>query len=297
MKTYLVLFFWLIGATCWGQENSTTLAAASLVEIPTQSSTMAVPGVKSLWQISLGSETYSYEADQRLLGSRAPVVSYNWIGAVYNLSPRWALELRQHFQYASNVESLSGRDKLLHQGNLAMAETMVNVGIKNWSLWGSKPGLFEVRYYAPTDRAAQLKEELGRLRANAYVEWMLNSKWSLAAWGSPRIQLNSVGDAEYYQLRGASYLTHYFNDSISSYYACSFNGKSSQAQRGDWTPDLANISAHEVGMYLGMGPVIVNPTLMSETSLNDGQASLLSNDSRIFAYETLSYNLNIYAVF
>lgn len=166
-----ILIYSIVCSVGFAQENSTSVSLPPVES--TQTSSTSVNTVKSPWQASLGSETYTYEIHRRQLGAQAPIVSHNWVGAIYNLNPRWALELRQHFQIASNKENLTGRDKVLNQDSLAIAETMLNLSLKTGGLWGSKPGTIEFKYYAPTDRAAQLNKELGLLRANAYYEWML----------------------------------------------------------------------------------------------------------------------------
>ncbi|WP_415063508.1 hypothetical protein [Bdellovibrio sp.] len=298
-----------ICSTGLAQQSTTTLPQTVAVQTPEQavaSSSISASETQSPWKLSLGSENYTYEIEQRTLGAQAPVVSSNWIGAVYNVNPKWAIELRQHFQYATNKEKLTGRDKVLNTNDLAVAETLLRIAAKpEWSLWGSKPIIFELRYYIPVDRVAQQNRELGRLRADYYAEWMMNPKWSLATWLSPRIQLNSAdnpnkavgADAEYYQIKFAPYLSYYFNDNVSAYYACALNQKYSQAQRGNWTPDMANVGAHEIGMYIGTGPFLFNPALISETNLDTSDGSVFSKSSRVFSYETLSYNLNAYATF
>lgn len=301
----------LIGSTAWAQQSTISITApantAPTAPVQTSSiSTTEVAPAKAAWQASLGSENYTYELDQRSYGSRAPIMSYNWVGAIYNINPKWAVELRQNFQYASATENLSGRDKIVNQDSVALAETMLRVATKpGKSIWGSKPATYELRYYAPTDRAAQINKELGRLRADAYAEWMMSPKWSVALWLSPRVLLNSTSnpnkavgaDAEYYQMKAAPYFSYYLNDDVVFYYADTLNMKFSQAQRGNWSPDLANIAAHEAGMYLTYGAFTFNPALISETNLSNSDTALFTANSRFFSYENISYNFNVYATF
>jgi hypothetical protein len=303
----LLLCSLVLTTQVFAQESTTSLSAAqNPAASAVQTSTSSTPAVSNPWHLSLGSETYLYEMAQRSYGSKAPAVSYNYIGGRYDVNKIWAVELRQQFQIVSSTENLSGRDKVLNREAFAPAETMLRIAAKpTWTIGSSKPIAAELRYYAPTDHVSQTNRELGRLRLDSYVEWMMDSKWSLATWVSSRVLLNSANnpnehtgsDAEYYQFKAAPYLTYNINDNIAPYYAYTFAGKSSQAQRGNWTPDMGNIGAHELGLNLYYGAFYINPSLISETNLNNGAGSLGTKDSRAFAYENISYNFNIYANF
>lgn len=309
MKQWGFVFSILLCSQAFAQESTTTLQTNEIKSATAEmlsTTTAKAPVVVSPWKFTLGSENYAYEMAQKTYGSAGPIISYNFIGAKYVISPKWEVELRQQFQFATNTENLTGRDQALHRNSLEMAETVLRVATKpKWNLLGSKMQLFELRYYAPTDHVAQERGELGRFRADAWVEWAANSKWSYAAWFSPRVQLNSqnnpnekVGaDAEYYQVKAAPYLMYNINDHITPYYAYNLVLKSSQAQRGYWDPDMTNVSAHELGLFLNYGAWLINPSLISETDLNNGGGSILSDDSRAYSYENLSYNLNVYATF
>lgn len=309
MKQWGFVLTVLLCAQAFAQESTSTLQANDIKSASAEmlsTTTAKTPVIVSPWKFTLGSENYAYEMGQRTYGSAGPIISYNFIGAKYVISPKWEVELRQQFQFATNKENLAGRDQALHRDPLEMAETVLRVAAKPaWNLLGSKMQLFEIRYYAPTDHIAQELGELGRIRADAWVEWAASSKWSFAAWFSPRVQLNGhtnpnakVGaDAEYYQIKAAPYLMYNINDKIVPYYAYNLVEKYSQAQRGDWNPDMANVGAHETGLFLNLGAWTINPSLISETNLNDGGGSILTDDSRAYSYENLSYNLNVYATF
>jgi hypothetical protein len=309
MKQWGFVFTVLLCSQVFAQESTSTLQSNEIKGATTEmlSTTSAkAPVIVSPWKVTLGSENYTYELDQRTLGSGAPVISYNYAGLRYVISPTWEVELRQQFQYASNRENLGGRDRLLHSdSSLEIAETILRVAARPKNLLGSSAAIFEARYYAPTDHAAQVNHELGRLRADAWLEWSLDKKWTVAAWAWPRVQFNSdsnpnrvVGaDAEYYQVKAAPYIMYSINDHIQPYYAYNLVEKYSQAQRGDWSPDMANVGAHELGLNIFYGAFWINPSLISETNLNDGGGSILSDDSRAYSYENVSYNLNVYATF
>ncbi|MNS99672.1 hypothetical protein D3C72_1340800 [compost metagenome] len=292
----------------YAQESATNIAEAPNLAPPTQTSAANASAAKSPWHLSLGTENYTYELDQRTYGSKAATMSLNFVGGVYDINSTWSAELRQHFQFASSTDNLGGRDRALHRNNWETSETMIRAIAKpQWLAFemGAKSMVFDVRYYAPNDHVAQDNKELGRLRSDTFAEWFMGPKFSIAGWISPRVQLNSSSnpnankgaDAEYYQLKAAPYLNYYINDNIAPYYGYTFVGKSSEAQRGQWTPDMTNVGAHEAGLNLYYGAFYINTALISETDLNNGAGSLLTNDSRAFAYDNLSYNLNIYATF
>ena len=296
-----------ISTHAFAQQSSTTIAPAEVASASTELSlATSAPVVKSPWHLVLGSENYTYENEHQKHGGDAPIISYNFVGARYDISKKWEIELRQQFQFASNVSNLSGRDQTLHRSSWELAETVLRVVSKpGWSLLDSKNTSFDFRYYAPTDHASQVNQELGRFRLDAYTEWAYTPKWTFAAWVSPRVLLNSpanpnkdIGsDAQYYMLKAAPYAFYNFNDIVSAYYAYTYVGASTQAQRGSWDPDMANGSAQELGLYITYGPFLINPSVISETNLNDGSGSVISEDSRAFAYDGLSYNLNLYATF
>ncbi|MFS4457638.1 hypothetical protein [Bdellovibrio sp. HCB2-146] len=297
----------LISTHAVAQQSSTTITPAEVASASTELSlATSAPVVKSPWHLVLGSENYTYENEQRAHGSDAPIISYNFVGARYNINAKWDVELRQQFQYVSNIEHLGGRDRTLHRNTLELAETVLRVIAKpGWSLVGSKNTMFDFRYYAPTDHTSQFNQELGRLRLDAYTEWVYNPQWTVGALLSPRVLLNSpanpngqVGsDAQYYMIKAAPYVYYNFNDIVQAYYAYTYVGASTQAQRGSWDPDMVNGSAQEIGVNISYGPFLINPAIVSETNLNDSSGSVMSDDSRAFAYDGLSYNLNLYATF
>ncbi|QLY25272.1 hypothetical protein [Bdellovibrio sp. KM01] len=311
MKTVLITIATLLCAQAFAQDATTsTLKVAN----PGQSSTApaaeasistTAPKQENPWHFTLGSENFTYEADHR--GTDAgPIISYNFVGARYAPSKLWELELRQQFQITSSREKLAGRDAILHRDSAtAMAETVLRAALKPTGWMGSSAALMDLRYYAPTDAVSQENHEMGRVRFDNYFEWTMSPKFTMAGLLSSRVLFNSgnnpnkaVGaDAEYYQVKAAPIFIYTMNDHINPYYAYTFAGKSSQAQRGNWEPDMGNIGSHEVGLNMYYGAFYINPALISDTNLENGSGSVLSADSRAFSYENLSYNLNVYAVF
>lgn len=305
MKIVLAALLLLCG-NAYAQESTTSslqISDVSTAAEPNAVSTTKASSVTSPWKLSLGSENFTYEADRR---DNGPIISYNFVGARYVISKEWEVELRQQFQYISSRERLGLRDSRLHSdSSVAVAEAVLRAAYKPQGLLGTSVALFETRYYAPTDRVAQDNKELGRIRADMWLEWIQNSRFTFAAWFSPRVQFNSAenpnqavgADAEYYQVKAAPYFIYTMNDHIMPYYAYNLVEKSSQAQRGNWEPDMANVGAHEIGLNLYYGAFYVNPSIISETNLENGDGSILSEDSRAYSYENISYNLNVFAVF
>lgn len=305
MKAMLIVIMTLLCSQVFAQETSTTQISSSTEVNATTGSSKAPLIKENPWHLTLGSENYAYEGDHRTTDA-GPIVSYNFLGARYAPSKLWELELRQHFQMTSSRDGLGSRDAKLHRdSSVAMAETVLRAALKPKGWMGSSFGLMDLRYYAPTDKVAQENNEMGRLRFDNYFEWAVNSKLTVAGYLSSRVQFNgeknpnrSVGaDAEYYQVKAAPYLIYTMNDHVMPYYAYTVSEKSSQAQRGNWEPDLGNIGSHELGLNLYYGAFYINPALVSDTSLENGSGSVLSSDSRAFSYENISYNLNVYAVF
>ncbi|WP_413576185.1 hypothetical protein ACLVWU_17520 [Bdellovibrio sp. HCB290] len=311
MKIALITVATLLCGQAFAQDASTSTtkianpAATSSAPAAEASITTKAPATESPWHLTLGSENYNYEGDNRKSES-GPIISYNFVGARYAPSKLWELELRQQFQITSSRNGLGGRDAILHRNSsTAMAETVLRAALKPTGWLGSSAALLDLRYYAPTDQVAQENKELGRLRFDTYLEWTITPKFTMAGYVSPRVLFNSqnnpnkaVGsDAEYYQVKAAPYFIYTMNDHIMPYYAYTVSERSSQAQRGNWEPDMANMGSHEVGLNMYYGAFYINPALISDTSLENGSGSILSGDSRAFSYDNLSYNLNVYAVF
>ncbi|UYL07226.1 hypothetical protein B9G69_009220 [Bdellovibrio sp. SKB1291214] len=311
MKTVLITIATLLCAQAFADDTSTSTLKAvnpgqsSSAPVAEASITTQAPSKENPWHLTIGSENFNYEGDNR--GTEAgAIISYNFVGARYAPTKAWELELRQQFQYTSSREHLGARDSKLHRdSSVAMAETILRGALRPKGWMNSSFGLVDLRYYAPTDVVAQENHEMGRLRLDNYFEWMINPKFTMAGLVSSRVLFNSAGnpntavgaDAEYYQLKAAPIFIYTMNDKVNPYYAYTISEKSSQAQRGNWEPDMGNLGSHEIGLNLYYGAFYINPALISDTNLENGGGSMLSADSRAFSYENISYNLNVYAVF
>ena len=274
---------------------------------PTGESLMEKPGPLPRWQAFLTSETTSANLKAvDNLGSKSSTVSLTGIGPVRNFDSGVAIALVPLFEYATNHENQDGKTAQMHQKDLEFSSMMLKVSQSTDVKIGGSTGIFwDVRYYTPSDRVAKDNKEAGLLRFDALTEWMLTPRWSIGGWFSPRAQLNTAdnpntakgSDAEYFDYRMTPSLNYYFSDKLIGYYAYTWDPRSSQAQRGDWRPDLYNTSAHEAGLYWTVGSVLINPSITSEADNNNGDASLFTADSKVWSDTTTVMNLNFYATF
>lgn len=261
---------------------------------------------RSPWVLNLRSENYISAQSRADLGDSAPMISLNAVGAIYKASSTTQYELRQYFQHASNIENLSSaRARKLHENNWEVSNLAFLASTKLFSIGSSKPISVEAQYYAPTDHLSRSNQENGLLRADGSVTWELSPKWSLSLFTSARFLFNSSenpnaakgSDAEYYRLITAPIASYNFNDKWAAYYAYNLDLSSTQAQRGNWTPDYNNTGGHEIGFLISWGPVTFNPYLYSDVSLNNGDSALFTEGSRAFTDETNYYFLTVLASF
>lgn len=256
----------------------------------------------SNWGAELSSESFSMVDDQKTLGSEAPIYSSNAAGIVYKGVPTWEFELRQYVDFLSNRENGAGSLARLHE-NAAweMDSTMLRVGKKTQlTLGGSDPLKWSVKYYLPNNRVDREEKRLGLLRTDMSMNWTFNPKWSLTMFVQTRTMLNTAdaaegSDAQYYRLRLYPVTTYTVNDTWAFYYLPMFDGKSTQAQRGDWTFDDGNYTTHELGMTYTTGAWTINPAIDSDADNAHADASIFTRESRVYAHENTYYCLNVYA--
>lgn len=280
-------------------------AATGMSESTAEALAPTTEGTTAQWQLNLSSESTVNAKAQQQDGADAQFTSLNGIGAIYNLSNRTQFELRQYFEYASKIETLSGRAKQLHQNENEMSNTVLRAATKAFSVFKSKVISWEGRFYLPNDRLGVENKETGYLRLEAITSWDLNPKWTVGAYMRAATLLNSKenpnaakgSDAQYYRLLTAPSLTYNFTDKVGAYYAYNVETWAGEAQRGIYRPDVLNEALHEVGLLWTLGPVLINPTMISEVSHDNADASLFTQNSRYFASDNTTYNLNLYATF
>lgn len=297
-----------ISAGAEEQQASTTTATATAPAAGTTS--MTATESAPLFQLNLSSESYVGMRDQNTLHAGAPVTSVNAVGLIYTgLPSKMKFELRQYMEYLSNKENSTDDAALaLHENAWEISYTVLRLAGSLESLGaaiGSKPIAIEGRYYAPTDRVAQAANKNGILRMDMIADWNLTPAWEVLGVVSPRISLNSerntdaaVGsDAQYYRMVAGAYGCYNFNDKLQAYYGFSQDVRSRDAQRGTWAADQGNTAIHEIGLNWTVGPVTINPVFESDLVQTDGTASIFTADSRYFADDTTSANINLYATF
>ena len=312
-KLSLVALLTVLGSVCFAQ-NSSELAMPSDPKIasnggpgPSGENIMEIPQAAPKWQTYIISETTSANFKSiDSLGNKSSTVSDSGVGPVRNFDSGLSLIVAPIFEFATNHQNQDGKTAQLHQNDLEFSSVMIKLTkTTELKIGNSTPLNWGLRYYTPSDRVAKDSHQAGVLRFDALTEWMLTPRWSIGAWFSPRIQLNTAdnpntavgSDADYYDYRMTPSLNYYFNDKLIGYYAYTWDPRASQAQRGDWRPDVYNTSAHEVGLYWTLGSVLINPSITSETENNNGDSSLFTADSRVWSDTSTVVNLNFYATF
>lgn len=284
---------------------SAAMAQTTTTETTTVSgtSTTAVEAPANSWGVEFSSESYSMVDDQKNLGFEgAPINANNAIGLVYKGVPTWEFELDQYFDFLSNRENGSGSVGRLHEENAWEIDSVrLRLGKKTqFRLGSSDPLKWNLKYYLPNNRLDQKENRLGLFRADASMNWTLSPNWSVTMFTQFRALLNKPesergSDAEYYRIRLYPVTTYALNDTWAFYYLPMFDGKSTQAQRGDWTFDDGNYTTHEIGMTYTTGAWTINPAIDTDANNANGEGSLLTSDSRVYAHENSYYCLNIYA--
>ena len=284
---------------------SDSVGATGMTESTAEALAPATEGAVPRFQVNLSSESSVNAKAEQQDGTGAQFTSLSGIGPVYNLTNETQFELRQYFEYASKVDTLTGRARQLHQNENEMSNTVLRAMTKAFTVLNSKKIAWEARFYLPNDRVGIENKENGYVRLEMTTSWDLNPKWTIGAYARMATLLNSKNnpnaekgsDAEYYRLLTAPSLAYNFNDKISAYYAYNVEAWSSEAQRGNYTPDKLNEALHEVGLLWTLGPVLINPSMISELSHDNADASLFTQNGRYFASDNTTYNLNIYATF
>lgn len=278
---------------------------AGLTESTAEALAPTTEGTTALWQINLSSESTVLARDQQRNGTGAQFTSLSGLGPIYNLTNETQFEVRQYFEYASEIDSLSGRARQLHQSENEMSNTVLRAMTKAFSVFNSKKISWEARFYFPNDRVGVENKENGYVRFELNTSWDFGPKWTVGAYARTVALLNSKAnpnaakgsDSEYYRVLSAPSVAYNFNDKVSAYYAYNLETWSSEAQRGTFTPDKLNEALHEIGLLWTLGPVLINPTVISEVSHDNADASIFTENGRYFASDNTTYNLNIYATF
>jgi hypothetical protein len=242
--------------------------------------------------------------DQNELNEKAGFDSIWYMGLKYKPTKKVGFELWQMAQSRSNFEGTYDKDVTYNQGK---SQVMLDAVVKaNYAsdlrLPGSEAIAFSTRYYLPTSQVTrEILHRNGQLRFDINPSWILSPSWTFDMINSPRLifmdQASSDGAETVYRYVGGPAITYNFNDAFNAYYTPYFDVRSTKIARGQWETDKLNLFYHEAGLNWTVGPLTINPALISEVNLNDSSASIASNESRVYSAETTTYNLNFYANF
>jgi hypothetical protein len=298
----------LAALTANAQTSTTSAPAAAPAAAPTQTLTTEAPAAPAKqFSASFSSESAMGVDAQKDNGAAAPILTAWSMGLKYKVTKKASVEVQQLAYSRSNLEGLAGSEaKIFNQGKQqVMHDAVIKAGLStDLRLPGSEALAFGARYYLPTSQVTrEMYHHNGTLRGDVTPAWVLNPTFTLEYVVSPRItfqdQASAQGsDARYRLVTGPS-LTLNMNDNLNFYAAAIADLRSYNIGRGKWELETLNLITPELGMNLTLGPVTINPALTSDLDMNGAtrDATILTNESRIFAHETNSYNLNLYATF
>ncbi len=242
--------------------------------------------------------------DQNELKDKAGIESVWYTGLKYKATKKVGFEVWQMAQSRSNFEGAPDMDVTYNQGKRQiMADAVVKANYaSDLRLPGSEAIAFSARYYLPTSQVTrEMLHRNGQLRFDINPSWILSPSWTFDWVNSPRLifmdQASSDGSETVFRYVGGPAITYNFNDNFNAYYMPYPDARSTKVARGTWELDKLNLFYHETGLNITVGPLTINPALISEVNLNDGSASIATNDSRVYSAETTTYNLNFYANF
>lgn len=310
----LIVGLTLTAAFAANAQTSTTSASAAAPETATTAAASPAPAAQTLtteaeaaapnkWGALFWVENTMMIQDQKNLNEKAPVESYWYTGIKYKPTKKIGLELWQMATTRSNFEGSPDANTYNKGERQVMGDMVVKANYKSeLTLAGSEQIGFSARYYLPTSQVTQeMLQRNGQLRFDINPSWVLTPLWTFDWVNSPRIIFNKEGSSRgsdtVYRYVGGPAITANFNDYFNAYYMPYFDIRSADVSRGTWAPEHLNLMYHEAGLNITVGPLTINPALISETNLNDGTASFATADSRVYSAENTSYNLNFYANF
>lgn len=279
-------------------------APAPTTQTTTATATEVKPAAASPYTGRLVLETAAstQEANESL--NEAGVLSAGAVGLIYKINSTWSAEARQNFYLAANRDKLpaSYRASLDGQNAAVSATTFIAKQSTTGTILGSKALSHGYRVDVLTvDKGLRDAGRLANLRYDTSLNYDLGTKTSLSMALSPRLVLNrdtsAVGSDSILRLVAGPSLSYAINDKLEGYVASTVDVRSREFQYGSIEADTLNAITQEVGANITVGTLTINPALTSYLDMNTANASLLTEESRFFAPETTSYNLNLYATF
>lgn len=269
------------------------ISSASSAQNQSSTSTSTIEKQPPQWRFSIESANSLSAVNRQKFGESAPVISSNTLGLAKELSSDWKLQLRQSFEVTTHSQNLEDEvepttGNRFERGAFALLLAQsIKAGVLK-----SKPARLKFLYEAPADWKFQKGGDQGMFYVEASAEWEMAPRWSWTAWAAPDVKLGQM-----YELTLLPSLNYTWNDQLSAYYGYGVLLGSTLALHGDWRPDSTNLSTHELGLIWSRGVLRINPTLASKTSLDNGEGSFFTKQSRAFASETITYHLNLSANF
>jgi len=316
MKNILMGLVLVATATASAQSSSTQLPATATTTTgapPVQTlTTTSTQEQKSFLKENFGANFASensmpmYFAKDPVTGEShdAPVLSLWTMGLKWKATKKISAEIAQQYWSRSHLHSLAGSETAYFGNGKSQntADPYIKGGYASeLRFLGSEPLAFSARYYIPVANYTREAHRNGSLRADVAPAWNINPRWTFELPISPRIVFNSpnskFGSDAIYRLVWGAGITYNFDDKLNAYTAATADWRSVDIQRGEVRMDQLDLITPEVGMNVVVGPVTVNPSISSDVNIKDNTAKAFSEESRIFSYETNSYNLNVLASF
>lgn len=292
-------------------------APAPATQTTTATATEVKPAAASKYTGRLVLETAASTKEANESFKDAGILSAGAVGLIYKIDSTWSAEARQNFYLAANRDKLaSGYQASLDGQNANVsATTLIAKQNSQATLFGSKALSHGYRLdILTTDKGQRDAGRLANLRYDTSLNYDLGTKTSLSIALSPRLVLNKetskIGSDSILRLVGGPSVSYAATDVVEGYVASTLDVRSSEFQYGSAEFNTLNMVTHEIGANITVGSLTINPAITSDLTLgnyanasedsvadNSGQASLFTNNSRFFAPETTSYNLNLYATF
>lgn len=309
----LIVGLALTASVAHAQTSTTSAPAATeTAAAPVQTSTAAAPtdldskfGGLLYIESSAGMKDFqSGPEEEGFKGKKAGIETLWTVGGKYKATKQTSFELQQLAYTRSNLE---GADPTVY--NQGKQQLWYDVVVKanqatDLRFLGSEPLTFSARYYLPTSQVTrEMMKRDGTLRGDLAIDWTLSPKVTFDYALSPRIIFQSPQSADgsdaIYRMVMAPSLSYNFNDNLGVYGAVTADLRSKEIGRGTWSAEKKQVYTPEIGGNITIGKLTINPALTSDLDLNaDTHAMAVgSSDSRIFCYETTTYNLNFYATF
>jgi hypothetical protein len=254
---------------------------------------------KKKWSLSLTNESSSavdVEQGQRI-GDKIKTTSY--LGGTYELTKTEKLGLRQYFVYTYERNS----KKNFKGSDIKQSFTVPTISTEWKGFLGSEKVAPLFYYYLPgkateqTNYNKQLSHFYGLFRADVEVAWVLNPRWSVSYYVSPRQSFGATEpankDLEFGGFEATSRLVHYANlyynlsDTAQIYFNMGFDNRLA-SERLTSTSDTY-VSALGAAFSFFKGKFIINPEANTSVPLKAGGKTVSA--PKYYQTEDIAYTL------